>query len=102
YGETLVSGNDLEHLVQAVPQTIASALVKKTYYFVPLTISDSPQIETDEISFESSADRTMIVPEYSTELSDIAVCHRNANLGGAECIFISTRLMQDRFAFAFE
>ena len=35
-------------------------------------------------------------------LSDQAVCHRNLALGDAECVFISTRLMDDRFSVAFE
>jgi hypothetical protein len=30
------------------------------------------------------------------------MCHRNVQFDGADCIFISTRLMQDRFALAFE
>ena len=32
----------------------------------------------------------------------MAVCHRNATIDGNDCIFISTRLMQDRFALSFE
>jgi hypothetical protein len=30
------------------------------------------------------------------------MCHRNVQFDGSDCIFISTRLMQDRFALAFE
>src|SRR5258708_20199171 len=30
------------------------------------------------------------------------MCSRNVQFGGSDCIFISTRLMQDRFALAFE
>jgi hypothetical protein len=30
------------------------------------------------------------------------VCHRNLNLGDSQCVFISTRLMDDKFAVAFE
>ena len=44
----------------------------------------------------------MIAADFSTELSDMAICHRNAKVDGADCIFISTRLMQDRFALSFE
>ena len=36
------------------------------------------------------------------ELSENAVCHRNLKLGNSECVFISTRLMDDRFSIAFE
>jgi len=35
-------------------------------------------------------------------LSDNAVCHRNLNVGDAQCVFISTRLMDDKFSVAFE
>ncbi|HEX4021655.1 MAG TPA: hypothetical protein VHX63_10950 [Acidobacteriaceae bacterium] len=88
FGQTQLPSLDLDRIVQAVPQTIAAALGRKAYYFVPLTIG-----ETNE---------TLIAPDYTTELSDRAVCHRNVPFNGAECIFISTRLMHDRFALAFE
>jgi hypothetical protein len=35
-------------------------------------------------------------------LSDRAVCHRNLNLGDSQCVFISSRLMDDKFSLAFE
>jgi len=35
-------------------------------------------------------------------LSDNAVCHRNLTLGDSQCVFISTRLMDDKFSVAFE
>jgi len=35
-------------------------------------------------------------------LSDNAVCHRNLELGDSHCVFISTRLMDDKFSVAFE
>ena len=50
----------------------------------------------------------MISPVYSTELADLAICHRNVTLpaegsGAAdEGVFISTRLLNDRFSLAFE
>ena len=44
----------------------------------------------------------MVAPDYTVDLGDRAICHRNVRFGGSECIFISTRLMQDRFALAFE
>ena len=74
--------------MQAVPSAVAAALTKHAYYFVPLTIG-----ETEE---------TMVAPGYTIDLGDRAMCHRNVQFDGSDCIFISTRLMQDRFALAFE
>jgi hypothetical protein len=88
YGDTEVAPEDLERIVQAVPSSIANALTRRAYYFVPLTLGEE--------------DTTTIAPGYTVDLADRAVCHRNAKLGGSECIFISTRIMQDRFALAFE
>lgn len=88
YGDTHLTAQELERIVQAVPDSIAAALKKRAYYFVPLTISEN--------------DETMVAPEYTVDFSDRAICHRNVPFGGSECIFISTRLMQDRFALAFE
>lgn len=88
YGDTQIASGDLERVVQAVPVTIANALTRRAYYFVPLTLGEE--------------DQTTIADGYTVDLADRAICHRNAKLGGSECIFISTRLMQDRFALAFE
>ncbi|MGC2162478.1 MAG: hypothetical protein WA634_11245 [Silvibacterium sp.] len=88
YGDTQISAEDLERIVQAVPTVVANALTRRAYYFVPLTIGEE--------------DTTTIASGYTVDLADRAVCHRNAKLGGSECIFISTRIMQDRFALAFE
>lgn len=88
YGDTQISVEELERVVQAVPSAIANALTRRAYYFVPLTLGEEEQ--------------TTIASGYTVDLADRAICHRNANLGGAECIFISTRIMQDRFALAFE
>lgn len=93
YGDTTLDEKDLERIVQAVPRTIAAALTRKAYYFVPLTIGE---IATDDST------ETLVAPAYSIELGDRAICHRNVTFGGSECVFISTRLMQDRFALAFE
>ena len=41
-------------------------------------------------------------PAYSVDLGDRAVCHRNATFGATEAVFISTRLVEDRFGLAFE
>jgi hypothetical protein len=88
YGDTQIAAADLERIVQAVPSTVANALSRRAYYFVPLTLGEE--------------DTTTIASGYTVDLADRAICHRNAKLGGSECIFISTRIMQDRFALAFE
>lgn len=88
FGQTNVDAEELERTVQAAPAVIAAALRQRAWYFVPLAIAED--------------DDTSVAPDYSVELSDRAVCHRNVRFGGSECIFISTRLMQDRFALAFE
>jgi hypothetical protein len=87
-GEVTISANDLERMIAAVPRTAAAALERKAYYFVPLTVSQG--------------DDTVIADRYDVVLSDSAVCHRNLNLGDAQCVFISTRLMDDKFSVAFE
>lgn len=88
FGETQLAPDDLERIVQAVPATIANALTRRAYYFVPLTLGEG--------------DEPTIADGYSTDLADRAICHRSAKLGSADCIFISARIMQDRFALAFE
>jgi hypothetical protein len=88
FGENRLSPEEVERIVQAVPQAVAHALGKRAYYFVPLTIGEN--------------DETVVAPAYTVELGDRAICHRNFKFGGADCVFISTRLMQDRFALAFE
>ncbi|MGC2111573.1 MAG: hypothetical protein WA655_18800 [Candidatus Korobacteraceae bacterium] len=87
-GDMTSGMGDLERMVAAVPRTIAAALNRKAYYFVPLTLN--------------MGDETMIADRYDVQLSDSAVCHRNHTLGDSQCVFISTRLMEDSFAIAFE
>ena len=87
-GEIAINSFDLERMVAAVPTRIASALERKAYYFVPLTVSHG--------------DETLIADRYDVALSDNAVCHRNLSLGDSQCVFISTRLMDDKFSVAFE
>jgi hypothetical protein len=88
FADTHISEQELLPIVQAVPSSVAAALSRHAYYFVPLTIG-----ETEE---------TMVAPGYTIDLGDRAICHRNVQFDGSNCIFISTRLMQDRFALAFE
>jgi hypothetical protein len=87
-GEITISESDLERMVAAVPDSAAAALQRKAYYFVPLTVNQG--------------DETVIADRYDVALSDNAVCHRNLDLGDSQCVFISTRLMDDKFSVAFE
>jgi len=87
-GEITIAESDLERMVAAVPDAAAAALRRKAYYFVPLTVNQG--------------DETVIADRYDIALSDNAVCHRNLDLGDSQCVFISTRLMDDKFSVAFE
>jgi hypothetical protein len=87
-GEITVAENDVQRMVAAVPDAAAAALKRKAYYFVPLTVNQG--------------DETVIADRYDVALSDNAVCHRNLDLGDSQCVFISTRLMDDKFSVAFE
>ncbi|PYX80132.1 MAG: hypothetical protein DMG70_24835 [Acidobacteria bacterium] len=87
-GQITLPEADLERMIAAVPRSAAAALERKAYYFVPLTVSQG--------------DDTVIADRYDIALSDNAVCHRNLNLGDSQCVFISTRLMDDKFSVAFE
>ena len=88
WGETRVPDSDLERLVSAVPAPLAPALRQRAYYFVPLAIADTGE--------------NLVAPAYTVELGDRAVCHRNATFGTTEAVFVSTRLVEDRFGLAFE
>jgi hypothetical protein len=85
---TTIPTTDVERMVAAVPAPIAASLTRKAYYFVPLTIGQG--------------DDTLIADRYDVALSDQAVCHRNLNLGDSQYVFISSRLMDDKFSLAFE
>jgi hypothetical protein len=87
-GQLNVPSMELERMVNAVPPAIARALNRKAYYFVPLTLGQG--------------DDTLVADRYDVALSDQATCHRNFKVGDSECVFISTRLMEDRFSIAFE
>ena len=88
WGETRVSEPDLERLVGAVPAALSAALANRAYYFVPLAIADTGE--------------PMVAPSYTVDLGDRAICHRNATFGSMEAVFLSTRLVEDRFGLAFE
>jgi hypothetical protein len=91
FGDNNLDDKALERMVQAVPSPIAAALTRKTYYFVPLALTES-----------RGGDATMVAPAYTPELGDQAICHRNVSLNHTDGVFISTRLLGDRFALAFE
>jgi hypothetical protein len=91
FGDNNLEASDLERMVQAVPITISGAISRKTYYFVPLALSEA-----------RGSEATMIASAYTPELGDQAICHRNVTHDGTEGVFISTRLLGDRFALAFE
>jgi hypothetical protein len=87
-GEITLPSNDIERMIQAIPHTIAAALTRKAFYFVPLTIGDG--------------EKTLIAERFDQNLIDSAICHRNIDSGDSQCVFISTRLLDDRFSIAFE
>jgi len=87
-GEVMLPSVDLERIVGAVPRTIAAALERKAYYFVPLTIGEG--------------DKTLIAERFDGPPPEGAICHRNIDTGDSQCVFISTRLLDERFAIAFE
>lgn len=105
YGETGVAAPDLTSMLEAVPAAIGSALKANTYFFVPLALRESPDGEpADALGVVKAAQEpAMIAGEYTEEFSDAAICHRDVELGnGHRGVFISTRLMGDRFALSFE
>jgi hypothetical protein len=88
WGDTRVTDPDLERLVGAVPTTLSAALNHRAYYFVPLAIADTGDVQ--------------VAPTYTVDLGDRAICHRNMTFGSTEAVFLSTRLVEDRFGLAFE
>jgi hypothetical protein len=107
------AGPDIDRLVQTVPPAIAAALTGNAYYFVPLVLAEGRR-PADAAAHRSSHEETMVSPIHTIELADQAICHRNVELPNAageagpaegssrEAVFISTRLLSDRFSLAFE
>jgi len=108
FGETGLNDAELVRLVQSVPASIAAALAGKAYYFVPLAMAEGRGGEPT--GHRSGNEATMVAPAYTAELADLAICHRNVALAAGtlgkdsqgEGVFISTRLLSDRFSLAFE
>ncbi|HEX5284157.1 MAG TPA: hypothetical protein VFW30_08555 [Bryocella sp.] len=109
FGETGVPGTDLDRMLEAVPPAIGAALGANTYYFVPLALRESAEpTQADEPDgfakkASQSPELAMVARAWSDELGESAICHRNVELSsGHRGVFISTRLMGDRFALSFE
>ena len=98
YAETKLDQRELERMVQAVPQGMAAALQRIIYYFVPLALED----RAGGIAEGDRQTGTMVAGTYTAELAEQAVCHRNVALDSGAGVFISTRLLSDRFALSFE
>ena len=105
FGDTGIEAADLERMILAVPATIAAALDRKTWYFVPLALSEG---RSEAALHRAGGEETMVAPAYTVDLAEFAICHRNVdvpagkNEPATEGVFISTRLLSDRFALAFE
>jgi len=100
FGETGVPDLDLDRMLEAVPAPIVAALKANTYYFVPLALRDKPEAIDAKVR---KVDPAVVADAWTDEFSDAAICHRNVELGsGHRGVFISTRLMGDRFALSFE
>ncbi len=91
FGELETTGETLTRIIEAVPPTVAAALSSHAYVFVPLALGETAHARDTEIARVHTAD-----------LADRATCHRTVPIGEESYTFISTRLMQDRFALAFE
>ncbi len=113
FGDTHLDGIELERMVQAVPASIAGALKETAYYFVPLAMGEPEDgAETEQAGMTATAssagrgarrvEPTMVAPAFTPELGEQAICHRNVALGSTDAVFISTRLLNDRFALSFE
>jgi len=103
YGETGVTLPDLDRMLEAVPAAIVGALKANTYYFVPLALRETAETRATGQSIDQAMDQAMVAGVYSDEMGEAAICHRNVELGsGQRGVFISTRLMGDRFALCFE
>ena len=112
FGETGLDDAELVRMVQAVPMDVAAALGRKTYYFVPLALAEGRGSEST--GHRSGNEETMISPVYTAELAEQSICHRNVELGAGadgatvageeprEGVFLSARLLIDRFSLAFE
>lgn len=93
----------LLRLVNTVPAALAAALQRTTYAFVPLALSGARLHGDDaaDAAFQSN-DPTLIALYATPELTERAICHRNAEIHGLDYVFLSALLHHDSFALAFE
>lgn len=108
FGDTKIADAELQRIVQTVPAVIAPALSDRIFYFVPLAIPELRGADAAPELREQESGRTLIARDALPELFDEAICHRNVTLGATaevpahEGVFISSRLLRDTFALAFE
>ena len=100
FGDTRLDLRELERLVQAVPTEIAKSLNRAVYFFVPLALG-RPKL-AGAIAVRPELDETLVAAVFTSELGEQATCHRNVLMGETDAVFISTRLLSDRFALSFE
>lgn len=100
FGDTRLEARDLERLVQAVPTAIAAQIGRSAYFFVPLALSRNRVAGASTSS--QAGEQTLVARTFTSELGEQATCHRNVLLGETDAVFISTRLLADRFALSFE
>ena len=91
FGEVETTGDTLQRIVEAVPAGLAEAISGNAFVFVPLALGETAHARDTEIA-----------RVHTPDFADRAICHRTVPIEGATYTFISTRLMQDRFALAFE
>ena len=100
FGETGIAPVDLDRMLEAVPTSVTAALHGNTYFFVPLALREPDSTGNPRNQKSTEA---LVAPAYTDDLGEAAICHRNVELGlGHRGVFISTRLMGDRFALSFE
>ena len=104
FGETGLADLDLDRMLETVPTAITAALNANTYYFVPLALREATEsLDVPADQKPEASEPAMVASAYTDEFSQSAICHRNVELGhGKRGVFISTRLMSDRFALSFE
>ena len=100
WGETRLETSELERMIGAVPNAIGASLERTAYYFVPLAISARDAATTGHRS--TAPEATLVAPASNEELAEQAICHRNVSFRDGDGVFISTRLMSDRFSLSFE
>ncbi len=100
WGDARMDPAELERLVEAVPATIGRALAGVAFFFVPLVIAARDLPGSGHRS--TAPEETRVAGTYSESLAEEAICHRNVTLEEGEAVFLSARLLSDRFAISFE